>query len=83
MCGEEKEKEDISRLDGDEDIKVRTGGPEDHHSLFTAGKCNSEMTVNECVSLMCVFCLPPPENIGGAAGAPQGGSSEAAQPPPR
>lgn len=46
MCREEKEKEkeDISRLDGDEDIKVRTGGPEDYHSLFTAGKCNSEMT---------------------------------------
>lgn len=27
--------------------------------------------------------LHPPENAGGAAGEPQGGSSEAARPPPR
>lgn len=37
MSGEEKEKEDISRLDGDDDIKVRSGGPEHHRRLFAAG----------------------------------------------
>lgn len=53
MSGEEKEKEDISRLDGDDDIKVRSGGPEHHHHLFAAGNCNSQMMSSDGASLMC------------------------------
>lgn len=37
VSGEEKEKEDISRLDGDDDIKVRRGGPGNPHRPFTGG----------------------------------------------
>ncbi len=38
VSGEENEKEEISRLNGDDDIKVRRDGPENHHFPFTAGK---------------------------------------------
>lgn len=71
MLGLEKEKEDISRLDGGEEIKVT---------------CLSGLSV--CVALrrprlFDSVCVGPfPENTGGAAGESQGGSSEAAQPPP-
>lgn len=37
---EEKEKEDISRLDGDDDIKVRKRWP---CRLLAAGNCHSQM----------------------------------------
>ena len=72
MSGEEKEKEDISRLDGGQDIKVTY--------LRNAADFNTYMTV--CVSNV-VIGLRSPEVSGGAAGEPQRGSSEAAQPPPR
>lgn len=65
VLGEEKEKADISRLDGGEDVKVTL-----KQTTWEMRRQLVGFVYRDCC---CVF----------SAGEPQGGSSEAAQPPPR